>query len=302
MHVLHLDTGRDMRGGQRQTLLLYRGLERLGVRQTLLCRGELRRAAEAREISPFEVWRAASQADLIHAHDAKAHTLGALFGRGRPLAVSRRVAFPVRTGLLSRWKYRQAALYLAVSEFVCDRLVEAGVQRELVRIAPDGIPPPDPLPAFRPLGDRPLVVAPASGDPLKGEDLARDACRLANLELKLSTDLDADLPAAGIFLYLTRSEGLGSALILASFHAKPIVASRIGGVPEIVLDGATGLLAVNEPREIAAALARFVADPELARGCAEQAQERAAAELGDDRMVAHTLEAYRAILSKGATT
>lgn len=302
MHVLHLDTGREMRGGQRQALLLYRGLERLGVRQTLLCRGELRRAAGAEELSPLAVWRAAKRADLIHTHDAKAHTLGALFGRGLPVVVSRRVAFPVKAGRLSRWKYRQAALYLAVSAFVRDRLIDAGVRQERIRIAPDGVPPPDPLPAFRPPGGRPLVVAPASSDPLKGGDLARDACRLANLELKLSVDLDADLPTAGIFLYLTQSEGLGSALILASLHAKPIVASRVGGVPEVVLDGETGLLAANDPRAIAAALARFVAEPELARRCAERAQERASAEFGDGKMVARTLEAYRAVLSESTST
>lgn len=297
MRVLHLDTGREMRGGQRQALLLYEGLRREGVEQEILCRGELRRRTQAGEISAPAVWRASAAADLIHAHDAKAHAWAAVFGRGRPVVVARRVAFPLKRGWLSRWKYGRATLYLAVSAFVRDRLVEAGVPPQRIRIVPDGVPPPDPLPPFRPIAEKPVVLAPASADPLKGTDLARQACKLAGLDLQLSDDLEADLPSADIFLYLTRSEGLGSALILASTHAKPIVASRVGGVGEVVVDGETGLLTANDPEAIANALGRFRADPNLARRCAEAAQARAAAELSDDRMIARTLEAYRSVLS-----
>ena len=85
-------------------------------------------------------------------------------------------------------------------------------------------------------------------------------------------------------------------------HAKPIVASRVGGVGEVVVDGETGLLTANEPVEVAAALARFQADPELARRCAEAAQARAAAELSDGRMIGRTLEAYRSVLSAKTST
>lgn len=297
MRILHLDTGRELRGGQRQALLLYRGLEGAGVRQQLLCRGELLRRGGGAAISMWAAWRAAGNADLIHAHDAKAHTLAVLFGRGKPVVVSRRVAFPVKTGRLNRWKYREPALYLAVSEFVRNLLLEAGVPAERVRVVPDGIPPPNPLPAFRPIGAKPLVVAPASADPLKGAALARKACDLAGVELLLSTDLERDMPRAAVFLYLTESEGLGSALILASMHAKPIVASNVGGVPEVVTAGETGLLTPNDPAEAAKALARFLSDAALARRCAEAAQARAVGELSDDRMIARTLEAYRSVLS-----
>jgi glycosyltransferase involved in cell wall biosynthesis len=297
MRVLHLDTGRELRGGQRQALLLYNGLQGGGFEQRMLCRGELRRLTGAGEISGLAVWRAAPSADLIHAHDARAHTLAALFGRGRPLVVSRRVAFPVGTGALSRWKYRRAARFLAVSNFVRDRLLQAGVPAGRIQVVYDGVAPPQPAPVFRPLSEMPLVVAPASADPLKGADLARQACALAGLDLKLSSDLDADLPQAGILLYLTASEGLGSALILAAMHAKPIVASNVGGVPEVVADGDTGLLTANDPAQAADALRRFAADPALARRCAEAAQARAIAELSDNRMIARTAEAYRAVLA-----
>ena len=301
MRLLHLDTGRELRGGQHQALLLYRGLEREGIEQAILCRGALQRATGAEKVSGLAVWRAARRADLIHAHDARAHTIAALFGHRRPIVVSRRVAFPVRGDVFSRWKYGRAARYLAVSRFVRERLIEAGVAPDRIAVVPDGVPVPDPLPGFQPVREKPLVVAPASEDPLKGVELAREACRRANLELRLSWDLDADLPAADVFLYLTESEGLGSALILASMHAKPVVASRVGGVPEVVSDGETGLLAANDAGEVAAALARICSDSAFARRVAEAAQARASRELTDDKMVARTLEAYRAVLSASST-
>ena len=301
MRVLHLDCGRELRGGQRQVLLLFRGLEPQGIEQTILCRGELRRRLpQARDISWPAVWRAASKVDLIHAHDARSHTLAAAVGRGRPIIVSRRVAFPVRAGALSRWKYRRAALFLAVSAFVRDRLIEAGVEEERIGIVPDGVPVREP--AVRPMRESPLVVAPESADPLKGADLAQEACRLAGFELRLSRDLDADLPNADLFLYLTESEGLGSALLLAAMHEKPIVASRVGGVPEAIIDWETGLLTANEPAAAAAALQCLHRDPELAGRLAQAARARAVREFSDDRMVARTLEAYRSVLRESLPT
>jgi glycosyltransferase involved in cell wall biosynthesis len=301
MRVLHLDCGRELRGGQRQALLLFQGLEREGVEQTILCRGELmRHLPRAREVSWAAVWRAAAESDLIHAHDARSHTLAAALGRGRPIVVSRRVAFPVRAGALSRWKYRRPALFLAVSSFVRDRLIEAGVEEERIRVVPDGVPVREA--ASRPMRNPPLVVAPDSADPLKGTALAREACRLAGLELRLSKDLDADLPDADLFLYLTESEGLGSALLLASMYEKPIVASRVGGVPEAVIEQETGLLTANEPANAAAALQRLQREPDLARRLARAARSRVMRELSDDRMVARTLEAYRSVLRASLPT
>src|SRR5215469_14267197 len=106
MRVLHLDAGREMRGGQWQVLRLMEGLAAAGVDSTLLARrgAPLYQTARARgwRVEPWGFTRALRQAgscDLVHAHDARSHSL-ALFGRA-PLVVARRVAFPLR----SRWKY-----------------------------------------------------------------------------------------------------------------------------------------------------------------------------------------------------
>ena len=55
----------------------------------------------------------------------------------------------------------------------------------------------------------------AIADPLKGSELLRSACQLAGIRMLLSTDLPADLSKADVFVYLSESEGLGSATLLA---------------------------------------------------------------------------------------
>src|SRR6516225_187367 len=141
MRILHLDAGREMRGGQWQVLRLIEGLAATGVESTLLARPEapLYQAARARgwRVEPWgfsKVLRLAPSCDLVHAHDARSHTL-AILGRA-PAVVARRVAFPLR----SRWKYRHAARYIAVSEFVKSALLAGGVPEAKIAVVYDGVP------------------------------------------------------------------------------------------------------------------------------------------------------------------
>ncbi|HYM12653.1 MAG TPA: glycosyltransferase family 4 protein [Bryobacterales bacterium] len=300
MRILHVDTGRELRGGQRQALLLAHGLGERGHQQAILARRNSPLYAAARErglatlpLSWAALAREARRADLIHAHDARAHTLAALLGGGRPLVVSRRVAFPVRGGLLSRSKYRRVTRFLAVSEFVRERLREAGIPAEKISIVYDGVAPP----ALGPSVPRePFALAPASDDPQKGSDLAAEACRAAGMELRFSAALEDDLPRAWLFLYLTRSEGLGSAILLAMAHRTPVIASRVGGIPEIVADGFTGLLVENDAEAVAAAIRDVLADPAGAADRAEAAYAGLLARFTDAIMVAQTEQAYRLAL------
>src|SRR5215471_8338473 len=111
MNILHLDSGREMRGGQWQVLALHRGLVRQGHGSLLLARPEAPLFAAAKaEALPVAEWgkrnlmSESPRVDVVHAHDAKSHSIAAVFAN-RPLVVSRRVAFPVRKSPLSRWKY-----------------------------------------------------------------------------------------------------------------------------------------------------------------------------------------------------
>lgn len=293
MKVLHLDSGREMRGGQWQALRLIEGLRREGAECTLLCprHSPLWTRAQAlgvdiHSLGWWTVYRLSRQADVVHAHDARSHTLAAL-AAGAPLVVSRRVAFPIR----SRWKYRHAARYAAVSQFVKRVLMEGGVSEDKIAVVYDGVPAREPSPG----GD--AVVAPASGDPLKGAQLALEATRRAGVDLLLSRDLENDLASAGLFLYLTRSEGLGSAILIAMAAGVPVIASNVGGIPEVICHRENGWLTENDPEPIAAAIRQLLADRALARKLADSGRQTVAEKFSLDQMIHSTMNLYRQVVA-----
>ena len=85
------------------------------------------------------------------------------------------------------------------------------------------------------------------------------------------------LAAADLFVHVPLWEGLGVAVIEAQAAGLPVVASRLGGIPDLINDSATGLLVPpQDPVALAAALTRLVHDPPWARmlGQAGQTQAR----------------------------
>lgn len=291
MRVLHIDSGKEMRGGQWQVLHL---LSTLGNGHQLLCAADgplmsaaLERGIDARPLTVTQLLQLSRTADLIHAHDARSHTWAASLCYGR-IIVSRRVAFPVGQSWLSRWKYRRPSHFIAVSHYVKSTLHDAGVAPENVSVVYDGVP----LPPRR--GDGELILAPASADPMKGTDLLDEAARLAGIRIKYSHDLPADLHNARLFVYITRAEGLGSAALLAMAAGVPVVASRVGGLPEIVREGETGLLTSNDPAEIAAVIHQALSN----RGdlCCK-ARDWVERNCTIERMAANTSSVYEKVLA-----
>jgi Glycosyl transferases group 1/Glycosyltransferase Family 4 len=297
--ILHIDTGAEMRGGQWQALYLIRELARRGHAVRLLARPEspLLHAAQeekldAQPLRLSQLHRVAAEADLIHAHDARAHSLAVL--TSKPAIVSRRVAFPVGRGVLSRWKYHRAAQYIAVSEYVKRTLVEGGVTPDTITVVYDGVPLDTSLP--RPLADGSKVVALDSADPGKGKKIVERAAALSNIPVYFSKNLSADLPAAA-FVYITELEGLGSAALLAMAAGTPVLASSVGGLPEIVEDGVTGLLTSNEPEQVAKNMQRLLQDRPLALRLAVSARTRVDREFSIERMVNGTVRVYERMLN-----
>ena len=293
MRILHLDSGHEMRGGQWQALRLIEGLRAESVDCTLLApRGSplwetaRARGVDARPLGLWRVYHLSRQADLVHSHDARSHTLAAALA-GAPLVVSRRVAFPIR----SRWKYAHASRYAAVSQFVKRVMMEGGVPEEKISVVYDGVPLGEPAAG----GD--AVVAPASADPLKGAALALEATRRAGVDLLLSRDLEADLAGAGLFVYLTRSEGLGSAILLAMAAGVPVIASNVGGIPEIIRHRENGWLAENEAEPVAAAIRELLTDRPLARKLAAGGRQTVQEKFSLEQMIHNTIGIYRQVLS-----
>lgn len=318
-----------MRGGQWQVLLLMEALARRGHQQELLApRGAplLARAAggglAASALRPG--WRLPA-ADLVHAHDAGAHTLAAL-RRAAPLVVSRRVAFPVRRGPLSRWKYARAARYIAVSQYVARELRSSGIPGERIDVIYDGVRlppleraaelraeyrrrsaiPPEAfvagtlaalrekpyVPLLEAVLDKPVEMLIATADLPEGRRL--DSSAMPNVHFfRPEQDVSPFLFALDAFVYLSESEGLGSAALLAMAHGLPVIASDAGGLPEIVRDGETGLLIDNSTEELRAALERLLARPEQAAALGRQGRALVERCASDDIMAEQTEQTYQ---------
>lgn len=295
MNILHIDTGREMRGGQWQAFYLMRGLAAAGHQVRLLARrgSPLFEAGQAQnfDVRPLvSISRAASGMDLVHAHDARGHTLGLL--SRKPLVVSRRVAFPVQRTPASRLKYRGAAQYIAVSKFVKGVLVDAGVPDDKVSVVYDGVPV---TMETRIAGDYALALD--SDDLGKGKRVVEKASGLSRIPVRFSNDLVSDLPSASLFVYITDLEGLGSAVLLAMAVGVPVLASRVGGLPEAVDDGVSGLLTTNEPEAVAAGMLRLLQDDALAARLVIEGRRRVEDRFSLDRMITGTIRVYERILS-----
>ncbi len=292
MKILHLDSGREMRGGQWQVIRLHAGLVAAGHQSMLLARPDapLFRLAQERQLpiealTHFKLAFSARGFDLLHAHDARTHTMATLLGGGRPLVVARRVAFPVRSSAPSRWKYRHPRMFLAVSNHVADKLRESRVLGNRIAVVYDGVP----IPRQPAMGTR--ILVPQTADPRKGMALAFEGAGLAGIQLSPTADLESDLPNSAGLVYLSESEGLGSGILLAMAHGVPVIASNVGGIPEIIEDGVTGVLTRNDPTAVAEAFSRW--NRQMGIAARQSVVERFTVE----QMVRDTLAAYERVLA-----
>ena len=299
MHILHIDLGREMRGGQHQVLLLLKALRVAGHSFTLLTRraSPLFEAANrlkfnVEDVSMMKIRRLSAEHDLVHAHDSRSHTLAALMSR-KPFVVSRRVAFPVKTSAFSKWKYGRAARFLAVSEFVAGKLRQAGVTQLKIDVIHDAVEPAQ----VQGWSQNAPVIALASDDPQKGRDLLERVSRTCGIPIVFSNNLIQDFAHASAFVYISRSEGFGSAALLAMSMGVPVIASRIDGMVEVVEDGVSGLLVENEVLAIAKAIRRIRMNSELAKTVIQNAHHRAEALFSPSTLLMKTLASYRRALA-----
>jgi len=105
------------------------------------------------------------------------------------------------------------------------------------------------------------------------------------------------LNRAEIFAHSSRWEGFGIVLLEAMLAGLPVVATRVSAVPEIVVDGTTGLLTpVGDAPALAAALGQLLADPQRRRALGDAGQRRAREEFSVARMADHTIEVYERVV------
>jgi glycosyltransferase involved in cell wall biosynthesis len=89
-------------------------------------------------------------------------------------------------------------------------------------------------------------------------------------------DLSLPIALADIHCHISKQDASPISVMEAMHAGKPIVASRVGGVPELIDHGTTGILVEDDPGKIAAAIVELLEHPEQASAIARRAQQVAA--------------------------
>ena len=136
--------------------------------------------------------------------------------------------------------------------------------------------------------------------PLRAE-VQRAASALGDRALAIGyrPDVLAVLDAADVLLHPSRADALPTTIIEAMAASTPVVATRVGGIPELVDDGVSGVLVPAPPEApgLAAALGELLRDPQRRRRLAAAGRERFEQEFTADRWAARMGELYRCVLS-----
>nr|WP_298100843.1 glycosyltransferase family 4 protein [uncultured Shinella sp.] len=264
--------------------------------------------------------------DLIHAHTSPAHKLALLarVGLDIPLVVSRRNAYRISGGLT----YKLVDRFAAVSNAAREQLVAGGVNAAKITVIHDAVDAKSHETAFRERAgleeDRIVILCVAAlsqekdhdtlltaweraarripqatlvlaGDgPLAGAVAARAASLPNVVSLGWRDDVINLIHGSDILTLSSREEGLGSSLCEGQWAGKPVVATRAGGIPEVVADGETGLLAdVGDASGLAERLVALVEDPERRAAMGVRARERSRLMFAPGRIADRHVALYR---------
>lgn len=136
------------------------------------------------------------------------------------------------------------------------------------------------------------------------EDVSREAQRLnLNGQVVLTgfrEDAASLIGAADVFVLASVHEGLPVSLLEAMALARPVVATRVGGIPELISDETTGVL-VNptDERSLAAELISLLGDPERRHRLGESGRLRVRQGFGIAQMVAGVENEYQQLMQRG---
>jgi glycosyltransferase involved in cell wall biosynthesis len=216
-----------------------------------------------------------------------------------------------RLGMLGRW----VDAFVAPSRFMAAMLVRSGLPRDRVHVVASGVPVPHAPPRQRPEH----VLFHGRLAPEKGVATLLEAARLNSripLALAGSGPLASaaeaaggnvrylgDLDEAGLRRALSQAaltvvpsecyENLPLAALEALALGRPVVATRMGGLPEIVDDGETGrLVPPGDSPALATAIARLWEEPQLTAAMGRRAHAVAAARFTLERQTEQLIDLY----------
>ena len=236
--------------------------------------------------------------DIIHFHTKRAHALTLCLGQVSPdlrFVVTRRMDYLVSKNWYHDYLYnRRVDGIVALSKKIANVLVDGGVRREKIRVIYTGVEFERFQNSQSATGnDRETVVGTVAVlGARKGHRFLLEAAALLKQQgyrmtyrfagegpekerlQKIARDLGVQqetvfegfvsdvanfLMGIDIFVLPSLNEGMGVAVLEAMAASKPVVASRVGGIPELVEDGLTGfLVAPGNAEELAGAITRLV--------------------------------------------
>lgn len=313
MKVLHIDTGKEWRGGQRQAYLLHTGLLDKNINSILISndRGVLAQKkcpshypmTYHNELDPLFMINLSKiikneKPDIIHAHDAHSLTpaiILKLLHNNLKLVHTRRVAFTIKKSIFSKWKYtnKNITKLVAVSNGIKDALVSDGVDSKQIEVIHSGVSfqkSPDLttisdirnkfklqnsyiigcvanftkekdhetlITAFKYIHEEmqnTKLLLVGDGPLLDNMKILAEKLNVTNHIIFTGYNENANdfISIMDIFMLTSTSEGLGTVIIDAMYLKKPVVASNVGGIPELVIEDTTGYLCeVGNPKYFA---------------------------------------------------
>jgi glycosyltransferase involved in cell wall biosynthesis len=275
--------------------------------------------------------------DIVHFHTKRAHALSLWLPRGhnRPkYVVTRRMDYPERRGWYTDCLYnRRVDGVVVISQAIADLLIKAGVNARKIRRIFSGIDADrfDRSLAQSRLGEVKVIGCLAVLEERKGHQfLLEAAARLKKDSVNLRYHLGGDGPLRGqlereaarlglqdemkflgfvndtpeflakidLLVMPSLFEGLGVAALEAMAARRPVVATRVGGLSESVVDGVTGLLVPpRDARALAEAITKLVRAPELAVAMGKRGRERVLQHFTIEQMAVQNESYYYELLA-----
>lgn len=138
-----------------------------------------------------------------------------------------------------------------------------------------------------------------------GELLDRCRDRIMQEDLPVTilgwqSDIERVLSAADMVVLTSDNEGTPLSLIQAGMAGLPVVSTKVGSVPEVVIDGITGIVTSLDVLEIANALEKICQDIELRERLGKAAKEFTLANFGVDRLVQDHEKLYKKLIASRA--
>jgi glycosyltransferase involved in cell wall biosynthesis len=252
-------------------------------------------------------------ADLLHAHWLPSGWVAARTGTPYVVQVwGTDVELARHAPRLARRVLRGAHLVIAASTALAESARALGAVD--VRVIPSGIDlppevgeersPPEVLYAGRLSPEKGIEELVAAADGIKlvvaGDGPLRDSVPGA-LGFVPHDELERLYARAAVVVCPSRREGFGVACLEAMAHGRPVVATDVGGLRDLVVDGETGLIVPpRDPTALRAALEQLLADPKLRQRLGAAGRERARARFSWDAVTSAVVDAY--VEAVGRTT